>query len=49
MDKSVSSLFVRSTNSKFLALAAEEKGLDGLNVPIGLIDELPDHASDGEC
>ena len=46
IDKSVNALFVRETNSKFMALSADEEGLDGLNVHMGLIDEFQNHKND---
>lgn len=44
--KSVAALFVRETSSKFMALASEEDGLDGLDVHCGLVDELQNHKTD---
>lgn len=41
--QSVNSLFVPETNSKLMALSADVNGLDGLNVHVGLIDELQNH------
>lgn len=44
--KSVTALYVPSTNSKFAALSSDEDGMDGLNSHIALIDELQNHKTD---
>lgn len=38
-----STLSVLATGSKFQALSADEEGLDGLNISLGLIDEFQNH------
>lgn len=43
VEKSVSSLFVRQSGSKFQPLSSDEDGLDGLNTHIGLVDEYQNH------
>jgi phage terminase large subunit-like protein len=44
--KSVASLYVFETNSKFAPLSSDEDGMDGLNTHIALIDELQNHKTD---
>lgn len=44
---SVASIYVEATNSKFQALGADSKTLDGLNPHFGLVDEYHAHPNNG--
>lgn len=46
VEKSVNSLYVLDSGSKFMALASDEDGLDGKNVHYGLVDEYQNHKTD---